>query len=99
MHEFEGLLFSDVDAFERLFRDPPITDLRSIRSAFDTPEDINDSAKTAPSKRIARLIRSYRKTLDGPLLALEIGLERIRSECPGFDAWLRRLESLGEAAT
>ncbi len=36
---------------------------------------------------------------DGPLLALEIGLERIRSECPGFDAWLRRLESLGEAAT
>ena len=99
VHEFEGLLFSDVGAFERVFGDAPITDLRSIRSDFNTPEDINDSAQTAPSKRIGRLIRGYRKTLDGPLLALEIGLERIRSECPRFDKWLRRLESLCEAVT
>ena len=99
VHEFEGLLFSDVDAFDRVFPDPPTADLRSIRSAFKTPEDINDNAMTAPSKRIAKLIRDYRKTLDGPLLALEIGLERIRSECPRFDKWLRRLESLCESAT
>ncbi|WP_419938354.1 DUF4276 family protein [Candidatus Palauibacter sp.] len=99
MHEFEGLLFSNVNAFERVFLDPPIADLRSIRSAFDTPEDINDSSATAPSKRIKKLIPSYRKRLDGPLLAVEIGLDGIRSQCPRFDAWLRRLESLGEPAT
>ena len=96
MHEFEGLLFSDVDAFESVFPDPPVADLRSIRSEFDTPEDINDSSTTAPSRRIKGLIPSYRKRLDGPLLAFEVGLDGIRSECPRFDAWMRHLESLGE---
>ncbi|MDE2664416.1 MAG: DUF4276 family protein [Gemmatimonadota bacterium] len=99
MHEFEGLLFSNVDAFAIVLPEAPVADLRSIRSEFDTPEDINDSPTTAPSKRIKRLIPSYRKRLDGPPLAAEIGLNRIRSECPRFDAWLRRLESLGEPAT
>lgn len=95
MHEFEGLLFSDVDAFQAVFRDAPVDDLRSIRSMFHTPEDINDNAMTAPSKRIGRLIRGYRKRLHGPMLAVEIGLGRMRRECVRFDAWLRRLESLG----
>ena len=67
----------------------------AITVEFDTPEDINDSPTTAPSKRIKRLIPSYRKRLDGPPLAAEIGLNGIRSECPRFDAWLHRLESLG----
>ena len=95
VHEFEGLLFSDVDAFQAVFHDAPVDDLRSIRSAFHTPEDINDDAMTAPSKRIGKLIRSYRKRLHGPMVAIEIGLERIRRECVRFDEWLRRLESLG----
>ena len=95
VHEFEGLLFSDVDAFQTVFHDAPVDDLRSIRSTFDTPEDINDNTMTAPSKRIENLIRSYQKRLHGPVVAVEIGLARIRSECARFDAWLRRLESLG----
>lgn len=94
VHEFEGLLFSDVDAFDRLFGDVSITELRLIRSEFDTPEDINDDSKTTPSKRIRKLIPRYRKALNGPEIALEIGLDRIRGECPRFDAWLRRIESL-----
>lgn len=94
VHEFEGLLFSHVDAFETVFGDAPVASLNSIRFAFGTPEDINDGKETAPSKRIGRLIQSYRKSLHGPLLAGEIGLERIRSECPRFDRWLYRLESL-----
>jgi len=32
---------------------------------------------------------------DSNLAALEIGLARIRAECPHFDAWLRRLEDGG----
>lgn len=44
------------------------------------------------------LIQGYRKTLHGPLLAERIGLDRIRAECPRFDAWLRRLESLGTSS-
>ncbi len=95
MHEFEGLLFSDVDAFENLFHHGPVAGLRLIRNQFRTPEEINDNKNTAPSKRIEKLIKSYRKRLHGPLLAETIGLERMRQECPRFDAWLRRLESLG----
>ncbi len=95
VHEFEGLLFSDVDAFKTVFHDGPVADLRSIRDQFHTPEDINDNKNTAPGKRIEKLIKNYRKRLHSPLLADEIGLERMREECPRFDAWLRRLESLG----
>ena len=96
VYEFEGLLFSDVNVFESVCDNATVSDLRSIRTAFTTPEDINDSSETAPSKRITKLIPGYRKTLHGPLLALEIGLDKIRSECPRFGAWLGRLEALAE---
>ena len=95
VHEFEGLLFSDVNAFKSVLDNAPLADLRKIRATFSTPEEINDSSETAPSKRILKLIPGYRKTLHGPSLAREIGLDKLRNECPGFGAWLSRLESLG----
>ena len=50
-HEFEGLLFSNVEAFESSFDLPEesIRALRRVREAFPTPEDINDNIATAPS--------------------------------------------------
>ena len=98
-HEFEGLLFSDVDAFATLVDvpDDSIEKLQAVRAKFPTPEDINDHSATAPSKRIALAIPRYHKVVDGPLVALETGLEMIRNECPRFGDWLRRLESLGGA--
>lgn len=96
-HEFEGLLFSNVEAFGKVLPDAPVDELKSIRSAFDTPEEINDHPEAAPSKRIKALIPRYRKTLHGPLLAREIGLGTMRRECPLFDAWLETLEALGES--
>ena len=65
-----------------------------IRNTFATPEEINDSPQTAPSKRIKSLIASYEKPLMGTLGALEIGLLKIRKECKLFDAWLSNLESI-----
>ncbi len=96
-HELEGLLFSRVDVFESLpyASKESIKKLRKIRSKFETPEDINDSNKTVPSKRIMRLIPRYRKRGDGPLLAELIGLDTIRSECPRFNGWVERMEALG----
>lgn len=95
-HEFEGLLFSDVRAFKVLPNIPPeaVRSLRNIRSAFTTPEDINDNSRTAPSRRIADAVPRYRKRVHGPLIAEETGLETIRAECPRFSAWLERLETL-----
>ena len=99
-YEFEGLLFSDLNAFERAIQVLDVTPetierLRSIREQFKTPEDINDDRETAPSKRIQKLIPRYNKTEHGPSIAAETGLDTIRSECKRFDEWVTRLESLG----
>ena len=95
-HEFEGLLFSDVDAFSALIETPPesVDFLRNIRSSFATPEDINDDTATAPSQRIKTVIARYRKPLHGPLVAMRIGLDAIRAECPRINNWMISLEAL-----
>ena len=98
-HEFEGLLFSDVTAFEKLPDAPTglADSLQEIRSQFGTPEDINDDPGTAPSKRIAQVIPRYRKAANAAGLVAEMGLGVIRAECPRFDDWVTRLETLAMA--
>jgi hypothetical protein len=94
MHEFEGLLFSDCAGFSRGIGRPALEpEFSKIRNQFATPEDIDDSPITAPSKRIRDLVPGYEKPLLGSLAALEIGLSCIRQECPHFDDWLTQLES------
>ena len=95
-HEFESLLFSDVEAFAEMVdvTNESISALRAILSAFPNPEDINDNPDTAPSKRLKGVISRYRKVVDGLLLAEKIGLVTIRTKCPRFNDWLTRLESL-----
>ncbi|TWT71514.1 DUF4276 family protein [Crateriforma conspicua] len=95
MHEFEGLLFSDCDAFaDAIGLEDLASDFQSIRDGFSTPEEINDSPITAPSKRIVGLVPNYQKPFMGNLAAFEIGLDRIREECPLFDGWVASLEDL-----
>ncbi len=95
MHEFEGLLFSDCAAFSNGIGRPNLeADFRAIRDQFSTPEDIDDSPLTAPSKRVEALVPGYQKPLLGALAVLEIGLDRIRAECPHFNGWLEKLEFL-----
>lgn len=53
MYEFEGLLFSDPQRFASGIDQLQLaTAFSAIRKEFDTPEEINDSPMTAPSKRI-----------------------------------------------
>ncbi len=95
MHEFEGLLFSDCAAFSRSIYRPELRmKFEAIREQFATPEEINDSPVTAPSKRVEAIVEGYQKPLLGVLAILEIGRDRIRAECPHFDGWLHTLESL-----
>lgn len=100
LHEFEGLLFSDASVFAGLVYAPAgsVEALRNICSQFPTPEDINDNKDAAPSKRIKRVIPRYNKKVDGPGLAMEIGLAKIRAKCPRFNGWVTSLESLGDTA-
>lgn len=96
MHEFEGLLFSRPEAFRFVpeAKEESVAELCSIRAQFASPEDINDSPDTAPSKRILKVLPSYQKVVHGPRIARRIGLEEIRQECVRFNAWLARLEAL-----
>ncbi|WP_301098484.1 DUF4276 family protein [Otariodibacter sp.] len=96
-YEYEGLLFSDVNQFGQV--EPEWqryqNQLMQIRNNFDTPEHINNSYQTAPSKRLEALLDpKYRKTRHGPLLAKKISLAIIENECEHFRQWLDRLRNV-----
>lgn len=95
-YEFESVLFSHVEAFRVIGQRTEVEmgRLLAVRQAFATPEEINDDPNKAPSKRIQDAVSGYRKRLHGPMVARQVGLERIRAECPRFDAWIAGLEEL-----
>lgn len=93
MYEFEGLLFSDCVKFSKGINYPDLQPkFQMIRNQFQSPEEINDSPNTAPSKRIEKLFPGYQKPINGTLAILGIGLETIRKECTNFDLWIKTLE-------
>ena len=93
MHEFEGLLFSDPERFARGIGRPDLSsELQAVRGEFGTPEEINDSPDTAPSRRVRDLYEGYQKPLMGVLAVEEIGLSAIRGQCPLFNRWIEELE-------
>lgn len=93
MHEYEALLFSDVQAFSYCaLSDRQLSELKSIQQAYPTPEHINNSPNTAPSKRILQIYADYDKVLDGYNIAQNIGLERIKRQCRHFDQWIQKIE-------
>jgi len=95
VHEFEALLFSQAEKFsEGVDNANAVASLVSIAKAHASPEDINDSPQTAPSKRVLAAMPSYQKTFHGPLIACEIGLDVMRGACPHFNDWLISLENL-----
>jgi hypothetical protein len=97
LHEYEGLLFSDPEAFASGIRQHHLArTFADIRARFATPEDIDEGLTTAPSKRVLAAYPSYRKVLDGTLAAQSVGVETMRRECPHFRRWIERLEALGD---
>ena len=93
MHEYEGLLFSDPPAFaQAVGRAGVAARFQAVRNGFATPEEINDSPLTAPSKRVLDIVPEYVKPFMGVQAARAIGLDGIRRQCPHFDDWVRRLE-------
>lgn len=100
LHEFEALVFVDLDALPPEFPDgeadgAPARLKHEVGSA--APEDIDDGELTAPSKRLIREIPTYAhmKAIAGPAIAARIGLPNLRAACPHFNAWVTRLETLG----
>jgi hypothetical protein len=99
VHEFEALLFVEPRKFaEWTDGYKTVIALGDQAQKYPTPEDINDSPESAPSKRIQKAMPSYQKTFHGPLIACEIGLDAMRKACPHFNEWLVKLESLISSA-
>jgi hypothetical protein len=98
LHEFEGLLFSSPQLMAAALPggNNLETVFESIRKQFQTPEEINDQKPTAPHQRIINAYPSYQKPLHGSQIAARIGIEGIRTQCPHFDDWLRKMENLGK---
>ena len=96
LHEFEALLFSStqiiVDTIPN--SEGKIDKLKEIREEFSSPEEINNSPETCPSRRLKKLFPEYQKPVYGTLISSSIGLDVIRSECTHFNAWLVQLESV-----
>lgn len=65
-----------------------------------SPEKINNSPQTAPSKRLERWAHGrYGKTTSGIVIARAIGIDKMRKKCPLFNSWLFKLESLVNSNT
>ena len=99
MHEFEGLLFSSPVAIANNVegKDIECWSEKILQNFGGNPEEINDSPLTAPSKRLEQYT-TYKKTIDGPNICKEIGLNNIRARCNGFNDWLVKLETLPHIA-
>ncbi|MCL2017122.1 MAG: DUF4276 family protein [Defluviitaleaceae bacterium] len=91
VHEFEGLLFADTTAFADIANETQLVDLAKIRQKFNSPEHINKSYETAPSRRILGIIQNYSKVLDGTKIAKIIGINKISAECPHFADWVKNI--------
>ena len=95
MHEFEALLFSDCKVFsDSIGVQSAYSQLQLIRDQFGSPEEINDSPQTAPSKRIISIIPNYEKPIYGAIGVLGTGIGPIRSVCKHFNDWLLALETI-----
>ncbi len=94
LHEFEALLLVSPREIEAKFSGRGIA--RPLAEAVKTmgsPERADDGQRTHPAARILDLVPGYRKPLDGPVIAMRIGLQAIRRECPHFDRWVSALET------
>jgi len=97
LHEFETFILVDPDRLLGMYPDGR-SGIKKLKAeiANTNPEEINGSPQTAPSKRIIKYLPDYegQKAQVGPLVAEDIGLTKLRSQCPHFDEWILKLENL-----
>lgn len=93
MHEFEALLFCQPEILAKQLS-IKLSAIEKILTECGVPEEINDSYDTAPSRRLEKLYKGFKKTTNGIMIAKEIGIDGMRQACSLFDAWLLTIENL-----
>lgn len=94
LHEFEGILFSSPESFSEIADDDTISEIQRMRDEAISPEHINNSPETAPSKRLESLIPNYAKVKNGTLLSKKMGIDAILKECKHFSTWIEKIKSI-----
>ena len=99
-HEFEALLFSDIEQFQE--NKELRKSLNRILREFDgMPESINTNA--SPSHRLEtafnKVGEKYSKNMIGISVAKRIGIDNMRARCPHFNEWVGKLEHACNDAT
>jgi hypothetical protein len=103
LYEIESLLFAGPHEMALIFEqsdlEPRFTE---IVKACGGCERINDDPESTPSKRITRIFPGYKKgssvNAHAYRIALAIGLERIRRQCPHLDQWLTKIEQVASVS-
>lgn len=94
LHEFESLLFSEPQCFSKITDDThAVMQLQRMRDDANSPEHINNSVETAPSKRIINTIPDYAKIKDGIIVSSEIGINKMLLECRHFAEWIEKIKN------
>ncbi|WP_298331055.1 DUF4276 family protein [Asticcacaulis sp.] len=104
-YEFETLLLACPTTAADYFQAPGLAaTIKNAVASAGGAEQVNDGRTTAPSKRLESwtaaqapaLMRFSKKTKvrHGATLCERITLATIRTACPRFDGWLKRLEAL-----
>lgn len=94
LHEFEGILFSSPQAFLEITDDDTVAEIQRMRDEAMSPEHINNSPETAPSKRLESLMPNYAKVKNGTLLSKKMGIDAILKECKHFSEWIEKIKRL-----
>ena len=101
LHEFEALVLCDIDGLKDSYPNSAkrLNELKNeVTSQYgDNMELVDNSAETAPSKRIIMALKDeyhYDKPKTGTEITDKIGIDTLRAKCRHFDAWLTKLEQL-----
>lgn len=94
LHEFEALLYSDLNKLQEECFESDISDLRAEVMNFKNPELINGGTETAPSKRIIKHILSYDKKVNGINVIQEIGIDNLCKKCEHFSKWIDKIRNI-----
>ncbi len=100
LHEFEALVLCDIDGLKDSYPNAArkLIELKNeVKTKYgDNMELVDNSAETAPSKRIIKALKGkyhYDKPKSGTEITDKIGLDTLRTKCKHFNDWLTKIES------
>lgn len=100
LHEFETFVFCNLNLLSGIFinRSKAIQSIKTSVASITNPELIDEGKESAPSKRLIKFIAEYeeQKTIAGPLICEEIGIDELRNKCQHFDGWLTKIIDLNK---